>query len=216
MTFGGGATLLSVGLHPDEWNGRSTVDIAARVDELAPDLVPTLWTYAPYARSGDVLFSPRRPRPVPGLDRFEHSADRLWIRGAFFASPDSSRGRGLGVVPEGGISRVVFGHTPVDRPTFSHDGRALNLDTWRGQEVTLARLEPGRDLRDATFLAEPVEARLITDAPISADDIRGLDADLPAVVDAWVAAHAPSGFDAGVQEDTHSGPTHAGRRITSR
>ena len=75
---------------------------------------------------------------------------------------------------------------------LSHAGRALNLDTWRGQQVTLARLEPGRELADALLLAEPAESRSIADAPISREEIRRLDAELPAVVDAWVPAHAPS------------------------
>jgi hypothetical protein len=57
----------------------------------------------------------------------------------------------------------------------------------RGRQVTLARLDPGRELRDADFLSEPAEPRAIADAPISAEEIRTLDTDLPAVVDAWVA-----------------------------
>src|ERR1700693_2365616 len=55
MAFGGGATLLSVGMRPDEWEGRPPAEIAARVNEVAPDLLPTLWTFAPYARWRDVL-----------------------------------------------------------------------------------------------------------------------------------------------------------------
>src|SRR5487761_2555896 len=115
--------------------------------------------------------------PFQDLDRFERSADRLWIRDGFFASSDpfpdaepwaSYRGAG--------ISRVVFGHTPVERPTLSHAGHALNLDTWRGQQVTLARLEPGRELRDAAFIAEPAEPRAIADAPVSDEEIRRFDA----------------------------------------
>ena len=83
-----------------------------------------------------------RTRP---LERFERSADRLWIRGAFFASPDlfpDARRHGRRTA-EAGFGRVVFGHTPVDEPTLCHAGRALNLDTWRGRQVTLARLLPG-------------------------------------------------------------------------
>jgi len=55
MTFGGGATLLAAGMHPADWAGRSSGEIAARVAELVPDLIPTLWTFAPYARWRDVL-----------------------------------------------------------------------------------------------------------------------------------------------------------------
>jgi serine/threonine protein phosphatase 1 len=193
MTFGGGATLLSAGMHPDEWDGRSSAEIAARVNELAPDLVPTLWTFAPYARWRDVLFVHAGPVPFQDLDRFERSADRLWIRDGFFASaepfPDAAP---WAPYREAGIGRVVFGHTPVERPTLSHDGHALNLDTWRGQHVTFARLEPGRELRDAVFLTEPAEPRAITDGPVSAEQIRSFDAGLPARVDAWVAGHSPS------------------------
>lgn len=190
MVFGGGATLLSVGLRPEEWQGRSSDEIAARVDELAPDLLPTLWTFAPYARWRDVLLVHAGPVPFQGLDRFERSADRLWIRDAFFASPD--------VFPDApawapyraaGIRRVVFGHTPVERPTLGHEGRALNLDTWRGQRVTLARLEADRELGESLFLSEPAAPRAIADAPVTADEIRQFDAALPPIVDRWVEAH---------------------------
>jgi serine/threonine protein phosphatase 1 len=188
MAFGGGATFLSAGLRPEEWEGRSPTEIAARVDQLVPDLVPALWTFAPYARWEDVLFVHGGPVPFQELDRFERSADRLWIRDAFFASPDPfPRAAAWAPYRAAGIGRVVFGHTPVDRPTLSHAGRALNIDTWRGQRVTLARLGSGSDLADAAFLAEPAEPRVIADAPITAEEIRRLDADLPAVVDAWVA-----------------------------
>jgi serine/threonine protein phosphatase 1 len=195
MAFGGGATLASVGLRPDEWEGLSSSRIAARVDELAPDLVPTLWTFAPYARWRDVLFVHGGPVPYQGLDEFERSAERLWIRERFFASPDPFPGApGWAPYRADGIERVVFGHTPVDRPTLIHDGRAVNLDTWRGQQVTLARLEPGVGLREATFLGQPAEPRRIPDAPIEAVEIRHLDAILPARVDAWVVRQvAPAG-----------------------
>lgn len=189
MTFGGAATLLSVGMRPDEWDGRSAGEIAARVDELAPDLVPMLWTFAPYARWGDVLFVHGGPVPRQDLAPFERSADRLWIREGFFDSPDPfPDGDAWEPYRRAGFGRVVFGHTPVDRPTLSHDGRALNLDTWRGREVTLARLEPGRRLADAAFLSEPAEPRAVADAPVSAEVIREFDARLPARVDAWVEA----------------------------
>ncbi|HEY6056422.1 MAG TPA: metallophosphoesterase [Candidatus Limnocylindrales bacterium] len=192
ITFGGGATLLSAGLRPDEWKGRTSAEIAARVDGLAPDLVPTLWTFAPYARWHDVLFVHGGPVPFQALDRFERSADRLWIRSEFFDSPDPfPAADAWEPYRTVGIGRVVFGHTPVDRPTLSHAGRALNLDTWRGQHVTLARLEPGCELRDATLLTEPAEPRAIADEPVTADEIRRFDAALPAIVDAWVARQRP-------------------------
>ncbi len=191
MAFGGGATLLSAGLRPEEWIDRTPAEIAARVDELAPDLVPTLWSFSPYARWQDVLFVHGGPVPYQPLDQFERSADRLWIRGAFFDSPDLFPAAAAWTpYRKAGLERVVFGHTPVERPSFSHRGRALNLDTWRGQQVTLARLEPRRALGQVDFLAAPVEPRAIADAPITADEIRSLDAALPAIVDAWVAQQA--------------------------
>ena len=193
MTFGGGATLLSVGFRPDEWNDWTADQIAARVDELAPDLLPTLWTFAPYARWRDVLFVHGGPVPFQELDRFERSADRLWIRDGFFASADPFPvADAWATYRNAGIRRVVFGHTPVEAPTLSHDGQALNLDTWRGHQVTLARLEPGRELREAVFLTQPAEPRAVTDRPVSAEEIRRFDADLPAKVDAWVASRAQS------------------------
>jgi serine/threonine protein phosphatase 1 len=189
MAFGGAATLLSVGLRPEEWEGRPAEEIAARVQALAPDLLPTLWTFAPYARWHDVLFVHGGPVPFQELERFERSADRIWIRGAFFASehpfPDADA---WAPYRADGVGRVVFGHTPVERPTLRHEGRAVNLDTWRGGQVTLARLDHGTALADAAFLAEPTQPRAVTDAPITAERIRQFDAELPAIVDAWVAA----------------------------
>jgi len=194
MTFGGGATLLAAGLSPDEWNGRPPGEIAARVDALAPDLRPALGSFAPYARWGDVLFVHAGPVPDLELDAFEAGAERLWIREAFFASADPFPDADAWMpYRAAGIGRVVFGHTPVAEPTFSHGGRALNLDTWRGQHVTLARLEPGRDLREAEFLSERVAPRAIADAPISAEKIREIDAEMPAVVKAWWRSLPASG-----------------------
>ena len=196
MTFGGRATLLSAGMRPEEWTGRSSGEIAARMEELVPDLVPTLWTFAPYARWRDVLFVHGGPVPFQELDAFARSADRLWIRDGFFASPDLfPDAEAWGPYRRAGIGRVVFGHTPVERPTLCHDGRALNLDTWRGRQATLARLDPGRELGDAAFLAEPVEPRAIADAPVTAEEIRDLDAGLPAIVDAWVAVQRRGAAD---------------------
>jgi len=188
MTFGGGATLLSAGMRPDEWAGQEPEEIAARVNALAPDLLPTLWTFAPYARWGDVLFVHGGPVPFQPLDAFERSAERLWIRAAFFDSPDPFPDAPAWTpYRDAGLARVVFGHTPVERPTTSHAGHALNLDTWRGQQVTLARIAVAGDLADSTFLHEPAEPRALPDAPVTAEDIRQFDASLPAIVDAWVA-----------------------------
>lgn len=189
MTFGGGATLLSVGMQPDEWADRPAEELAARVEALAPDLIPTLWTFAPYARWRDVLFVHGGPVPHQELDQFERSADRLWIRRAFFASPHPFPAADPWTpYRQAGMVRVVFGHTPVERPTLSHDGRALNLDTWRGQQVTLARLDPERPLADSLFLHETAEPRAIADAPVTPEQVLRFDAELPAFVDAWVAS----------------------------
>lgn len=187
MTFGGGATLLSIGMRPEEWTGRTASEIATRVDALAPDLRPALWSFAPYARWRDVLFVHGGPVPYQDLDRFERSADRLWIRDAFFAAPDPfPAARAWAVYRRAGIERVVFGHTPVAHPTLVHDGRALNLDTWRGQQVTLARMAASTDLGETHYLAEPAEPRAIADAPVSTEDIRQFDATLPGIVDGWL------------------------------
>jgi hypothetical protein len=37
------------------------------------------------------------------------------------------------------------------------------------------------------FLSEPAEPRAIADAPVTAREIETFDAQLPAIVDAWVA-----------------------------
>ena len=198
MTFGAGATFRSAGMLPDEWGGRSAAEIAARLDELVPDFVPTLWTFAPYARWRDVLFVHGGPVPYEDLERFRLGAERLWIRDGFLAAPEP--------FPDGapwesyrwaGIRKVVFGHTPVERPTLLHDGRALNLDTWRGGQVTLARLAPDGDLHATHILAEPAEPRATSDTPVSADDVRRFDTGLPAIVDAWLADRF--GGDAGLR-----------------
>ena len=47
------------------------------------------------------------------------------------------------------------------------------------------------------ILAEPAEPRAVSDAPISADDVRRFDTGLPAIVDAWIAARF--GGDAGLR-----------------
>src|SRR5215207_4329122 len=152
MAFGGPATFASVGMRADEWTGRDPVPIAARVDELAPDLRPTLWSLAPYARWRDVVLVHGGPVPHQALDAWARSAERLWVRDAFFASASPfPAGDAWTPFREAGIQRVVFGHTPVERPTTFHDGRALNLDTWRGRSVSLARLAPDGVLGASTF-----------------------------------------------------------------
>jgi serine/threonine protein phosphatase 1 len=189
MAFGGPATFASQGLVPREWIDRPAADIAARVDTLAPDLRPTLWSFAPYARWRDVVLVHGGPVPHQPLDAWARSAERLWIRDGFFASPDAFPAADAWTpYRAAGIRRVVFGHTPVKRPTTFHDGRALNLDTWRGDVVSLARLAPDGDLGASRFLAAPTEPRSIPDAPVTGDDIRRFDSDLPAVVDAWIAS----------------------------
>jgi hypothetical protein len=189
MAFGGPATFASVGMQAVEWTGRDAVSIAARVDELAPDLRPTLWSFAPYARWRDVVLVHGGPVPHQPMDAWERSAERLWVRDAFFASAASFPAADTWApFRDAGIGRVVFGHTPVERPATYHDGRALNLDTWRGSLVSLARLAPDGDLGASTFLAAPAEPRSIADAPVTRDDIRRFDRGLPAIVDAWIAS----------------------------
>lgn len=193
MTFGGGATLLSVGMRPEDWEGRSPAEIGARVNELAPDLLPTLWSFAPYARWQDVLFVHGGPVPYQELEPWSLSAERIWIRSQFYDAPEQFPvATPWRPFERAGFERVVFGHTPMEQPRFSHEGRALNLDTWRGAEVTLARIEPGSDLGGTTFLSEPAEPRAVKDAPVTAERIRQFDTELPAIVDAWTAAVRPA------------------------
>jgi serine/threonine protein phosphatase 1 len=189
MAFGGPATFASAGLVAEEWIGRDAASIAARVDELAPDFRPLVWTFAPYARWRDTVHVHGGPVPDRSLDAWGRSAERLWIRDAFFDSPDPfPAGGGWAAFRDAGIGRVVFGHTPVDRPRTFHGGRALNLDTWRGQLVSLARLTQAGDLGASTFLAQPAQPRTTPDAPITSEDIRQFDRGLPEIVDAWIAS----------------------------
>ncbi len=189
MTFGGAATLLSAGLRPDEWQDRQPAAIAARVVELAPDLLPTLWTFAPYARWRDVLFVHGGPVPFRDLAGFERGAERIWIRESFFESPHPFPEADAWAAYRGaGLRRVVYGHTSMERPTLGHGGRTLNVDTWRGGQVTLARIGTGPDLADTAFIAEPSEPRAVDDAPVTRDEVRRFDTLLPPRVEAWVAA----------------------------
>ena len=191
LTFGGGATLASVGLSPAEWGpDRHADEVAQRVAALAPDLVPLLWTFAPYARWGDVLFVHGGPVPdTPTLEAFERHAARIWIREAFFASPDPfPDAPPWALYADAGIRRVVFGHTSVEAPTLYHEGRALNLDTWRGRRVHLARLEPGASLAEAGFVSAAAEPRAIADAPVTAAEVLEYDRTLPGVIDEWISA----------------------------
>src|SRR4051794_6167904 len=173
MAFGGPATFASAGLTAEEWITRDAASIAARVDALAPDCRPLLWSFAPSARWRDVVLVHGGPVPDQPLDEWGRSAQRLWIRDGFFASDASfASAPPWAAFRDAGIGRVVFGHTPVERPTTFHGGRALNLDTWRGQLVSLARLAADGDLGASAFLAQPAQPREIPDAPISIDDIR--------------------------------------------
>ncbi len=185
MAFGGAATLLSAGMTGADWHDAGTRDIAARFDAAAPDVRPTAWSFAPYARWRDVLFVHGGPVPGQDLTAFEGSAQRLWIRQGFFAADDPfPTATAWSVYRRARLERVVFGHTPVEAPTLFHGNRALNLDTWRGQTVSLARLAGDR-LDDAVLDEEPVQPRAIADAPIAPEEIARIAAALPPVVDAW-------------------------------
>lgn len=122
------------------------------------------------------------------LDEFERHAERIWIRDRFFASRDPfPDAPAWATYRDAGISRVVFGHTPVEAPTLYHGGNALNIDTWRGRRVTLARFDPGAPLAEATLLTVPAEPMAVADAPVTPDEVRAFDSALPGVVDAWLA-----------------------------
>jgi len=193
LLFGGAATLLSAGLTEDDWAGQPAVVIADRLDRAAPDLRPLLRSFAPYATWRDVLLVHGGPVPHQTLDEFEASSRRLWIRADFFSAGEAfPAGESWRAFREAGIRRVVFGHTSVTEPTFCHDGLGLNIDTWRGQQVTLVRLPDGPTLEGAEFFNEPSEPRRVKDGPVSAQDILELDAGLPPVVDAhWLRARGP-------------------------
>jgi serine/threonine protein phosphatase 1 len=193
MTFGGAATLLSAGLTEDDWLDRPAAEIAARFDRAVPDLRRTLWGFAPYARWRDTLLVHGGPVPGQDLDAFEASSRRLWIRRAFFEAearfPDAEPWRPYRLA---GARQVVFGHTSVAEPTLFHGNRAINLDTWRGQTVTLARLPESGDLRDAEIFSTPAEPRAVADADVTREQIALLDEAITSVVDEyWEAAKGP-------------------------
>lgn len=198
MAFGGAATLLSVGLTPEEWADRPAETIAARVDELAPDFRPALWTFGPYAHWGDVLFVHAGPVPFRDLATFRAGAERLWIRERFFAAteafPDADA---WSAYRAAGMRRVVFGHSPVAAPTLFHGGRAIDVDTWRGGVVSLVRLAPGRSFADARVLAEPVAPRAVRDAALSAAAIEEIDGAMPGIVESWWARRGAVGARGG-------------------
>ncbi|HEU0243329.1 MAG TPA: metallophosphoesterase [Candidatus Limnocylindrales bacterium] len=189
LAFGGGATFLSAGMAPGEWTGLSAEAIRARLDALAPDFEPALWSFAPYARWRDVLLVHGGPVPGLSLEAFGQGAERLWIRRGFFeAAEPFPDGAGWAAYREAGIARVVYGHTPVERASAAHGGHALNVDTWRGGVVSLARIPPEGDLGAAVVLTEPAEARATEDDPAAAAEARIYDAHLPGDVDAWLAS----------------------------
>lgn len=193
LTFGGGATLVSAGLEPGEWERLTPLQVAERVDALAPDFRPALRTLAPYATWGDVLLVHGGPVPFQGLDAWAAGEERLWIRDAWFASPyPFPDHEAWAAYRDAGMARVVFGHTPVAEPSFVHDGRGLNLDTWKGGIVTLAQLLPGRPLSEARFLAEPAGPRT-ADAPVSRDEMNAIDAAMFPAVRAWWASQREPG-----------------------
>jgi len=190
MSFGGGATLASVGLEPDGLGPDAwSADVGRRVAELAPDFLPLLWSFAPYARWRDVLFV--HGGPIPGaasLETFERQAERLWIRERFFSSPHPFPDAPVwATYRDAGIRRVVFGHTAMAAPTFGHDGRVLNLDTWRGGRVTIARMDHGPTLLDVEMHSAATEPRIgASGASMSPDEIHAFDTALPAIADAWM------------------------------
>jgi hypothetical protein len=192
LTFGGGATLRSIGLEPADWERLTPAEVGARVDALAPDFRPALATFAPYAIWGDVLLVHGGPVPFQGLDAWAAGEERLWIRDAWSASPHPfPDAEAWAAYRAAGIGQVVYGHTPVAAPTFTHAGHGLNIDTWKGGIVTLAELRPGRALVEAGFLDEAAEGRTAADAPISREEIKAVDAAMfPAVRAWWAALHA--------------------------
>ncbi len=194
MTFGGAATLMSAGLTEADWRDRPPAEIGERFDRAAPDLRRSLWGFAPYARWRDTLLVHGGPVPGQDLEAFEASSRRLWIRRDFFESetrfPDGEPWRPHRLA---GTRQVVFGHTPVTEPTLFHGHRALNLDTWRGDTVTLARLPESGDLRDVEVFSAPVEPRAVADGNVTPEQIALLDVEITSVVDQyWAGAKGPS------------------------
>ncbi len=185
MTFGGAATLLSAGMREAEWLGASAQALASRFLAAAPDVRSLVWSFAPYARWRDVLLVHGGPVPGQDLAAFEGSARRLWIRQRFFQAEEAfPAASAWSVYRRARMERVVFGHTPVAAPTLFHGVHALNLDTWRGQTVSLAHLA-GERLDDAVLFSEPVEPRAIADAPVTPEQVLAIDAALAAIVDDW-------------------------------
>jgi hypothetical protein len=217
LTFGGGATLASAGLAPDEWPAMAPLEAAARVDAFAPDFRPALETLAPYATWGDVLLVHGGPVPDLALDAWVWNEQRLWIRDAWSASPHPfPAAEAWSAYRQAGMRRVVYGHTPVAEPTFIHDGNGLNLDTWRGGVVTLAELRPGAPLAEARFLAERAEDRVIADAPITREAIKAIDAAMFPAVRAWWASlrDGAAGPGAATERRTGTEPGAAWERGT--
>ena len=114
MAFGGPATFASVGMEAAEWTGRDATSIAARVDELAPDLRPVLWSFAPYARWRDVVLVHGGPVPDQPLEAWGRSAEpnpsQRSVRTACCARRASlTRWDEMGLVAKGIACRSGFG-----------------------------------------------------------------------------------------------------------
>jgi hypothetical protein len=193
MLFGAGALLESAGLAAGEFGpGVVPLEAARRLAAVAPDLEGLLRGLAPYATWRDVLFVHGGPTPGTGsLVEFAASVERLWIRDAFFASPEPfPTGPAWRVYADAGIGRVVFGHTSLEAPATFHDGRAINLDTARGGRVTLARIPEAGSLAAARTVSAEAEPRRVGDPPFTIDDVREWDGRLPPHIDARRARFA--------------------------
>lgn len=193
MLFGAAALLESAGMTEDEFGpDRPPTAVARRLAALAPDLEPALRSLPPYARWRDVLLVHGGPTPdVPSLEAYAASVERLWIRHDFFEAADPfPDGPSWRVYREAGLRRVVFGHTRVAAPTTYHAGHALDIDTWTGRRVTLARIPADGSLDAAEFVTVEADDRRPGDRHVAPDEVREWDALLPRRIDA-IRAGAP-------------------------
>lgn len=185
MVFGAPALLVSAGIAEGAFSYDDPLDAARQLAAAAPDIATEIRALAPYARWRDVLLVHGGPVPgVASLEDYAASVERLWIRAAFFDAPEPFPDHPVWLrYRDAGIGRVVFGHTPVAAPTAYHGGRALNIDTWKGGLVTLARLEPDGVPLAGQFVSAPVAPRLPEARPAAADAGPRWDAILPPHID---------------------------------
>lgn len=164
LANGGGATLTGLGVAPG--GALSPLLLEAALAGRAPGFRTWLEAMPECVRWRDVLFIHAGPPVGRALEQYGRRSyddgpngwlEHLWVRSEFYAGAGIAS-PGFAHLRADGISRVVFGHTPMDEPTLFHDGLSLCIDTnacASGADpafLTLARIPGAGSLAATTFV----------------------------------------------------------------